>query len=184
MKNFVISILTAGKTVLKKKAYLVVFLFLIPVIGFLLYLIPVTKIPGNSITFQAKLFGTQDYILLAFLAVLESLLIVMFFYQFHQAQPYKNKQNVSVNKLTRLNGDNLGMFSGMFSTVPAFLFGTKLCPICIAAIFGAFGPGAVLFAMQERTLIFIVSLAILLFSIYSVSKKVNGICKDCLIRRR
>lgn len=164
--NLITQIITASKIILKKKVYLGVFLFLIPCIGFLLYLIPVAKIPGNSITFQTQLFSAQDYVLIVLVAALESLLLVMFFYLFRLQRE---------RKLATAGQESLGLLSG----IPAFLFGAKLCPICIAAIFGVFGPGAVLFTLQYRQWIFVASVIVLIYSLYAVSKKVNGVCGSC-----
>lgn len=157
----------ASRKVLKKKKYLSAFLLLIPLVGFLLFLIPVKYIPGNSINFQAYLFTTSDYLVLLVLSVLESLLLVMLFYQF---------------KLSRHKSAAAGHGGmGMLSVVPAFLFGTKLCPICIAGILGTFGLSTSLIfpLLLNRQWIFLASIGILLLSLYFVSKKVNGLCECC-----
>jgi len=152
--------------VLKNRKYTLLFLTLIPVVSFLLFLIPVNIIPGNSIDFQAQLFTTNDYVMLLTLSTLESLLIVMFLYFFLSQRKHR---------LATVGQSNLGLISG----VPAFLFGTKLCPMCIAAIFGAFGTGVVASLLQYRNWVFIVSFLVLTYSLYSVSKKINGICERC-----
>lgn len=168
MNNVVNQIISASKTVLKQKVLLAIFLALIPTIGYLLFLIPVKSIPGNDISLQLQLLGTSDYFLLVALAILESLLIVMIIYQFRQHR--LNKANI-----TTLGNGNIGLLSG----VPAFIFGTKLCPMCIAAIFGGLGPGAVVFALEYRQWIFLASLVVVFYSIYAVSKKINGLCGSC-----
>ncbi len=161
--NALKQIISASKVVLQKRLYLAAFLLLTIPIAFLLFLIPVNAIAGNSIAFQLQLFGTKDYLMIFAVAGLESLLLVMFFYLFRRAQVQKTK---------------LSAF-GVVSGVPAFLFGTKLCPMCIAAMFGFLGSGAVFSILQYRAWIFVASIAVLLLSIYSVSRKINKTCEYC-----
>lgn len=162
-------IIVASKTVLKNKRIFLIFLMLIPLIAFLLFLIPVKYIPGNSINFQAMFFKTNDYILIVILAILESLLLVMFFYLFTLTRRKAHLTTVGQGGI------------GMFSVIPAFLFGTKVCPMCLAGIFGAFGisTGMVFPLLQYRQWVFAISIIILLISLYFVSKKVNGVCVKC-----
>lgn len=168
MKHITLELFTVIKKVLQTKSFVVVFVLLIPVIGFLLYLIPVKEVPGNSITFQAQLFQAQDYVLIAIVATLESLLLVMFVYLFRM----QRKQQIAT-----IGQGNLGLLSG----IPAFLFGTKLCPMCLFAIFGFLGSGAVLFLQEYHTWLFLASIIILFFSLYSVAKKINGVCTSCRV---
>lgn len=161
-------VISASKMVLQKRSYLIAFLLLMPLMAFLLFLIPVNVIAGNSIAFQLKLFSIKDYLMLFSVAGLESLLLVMFFYLFRRAQAQKMK-------LAAFGHSNLGVISGL----PAFLFGTKLCPMCIVAIFGFLGSGVVLSILQYRTWIFLASAAMLLLSIYSISRKINRTCEYC-----
>lgn len=167
MVTIIQSVFLACKAVLQNWVYRSLFLLLIPLIAFLLFLIPVTYIPGNSISFQATLFTISDYLLIIPLAGLESLLLVMFVYLMRHSR----KQT-----LPRMSPGGFGLVSG----VPAFLFGTKLCPICMASIFGLFGPGVVAFALQYRTGIFLGSMILLLVSVYTVSLQINGVCSKCL----
>lgn len=161
-------IISASKMVLQSRFYLSVFFLITPIIAFLLFLIPVNAIPGNSVTFQMQLFSTKDYLMIFSVAGLQSLLLVMFFYLFRRARSQRIK-------LSAFGHSNLGVISG----VPAFLFGTKLCPICITAIFGFLGSGTIFSILQYRVWIFVVSVAILLLSIYSISRKINRTCEYC-----
>lgn len=170
MKNVFIQPYQASLKVLQNRKYTLLFLTLIPIISFLLFLIPVKYIPGNSINFQATLFTTSDYLLLVILSVLESLLLVMFLYLFKLT---RRRANIA----TAGHG---GM--GMLSVVPAFLFGTKLCPMCLAGIFGALGisTGMVFPLLLYRQWVFIASIGVLLLSLYFVSKKINSdFCVKC-----
>ncbi len=166
MRNIFKQPVLASKKVFQGKGSVFAFILLIPVIGFLLYLIPIKEIPGDSITFQARLYQFQDYLLIALIATFESLLLVMIFYLFRA----QRKQQIAI-----IGQGNLGLLSG----IPAFLFGTKLCPMCLFAIFGFLGSGAVLFLREYHIWLFLASIIILFFSLYSVAKKINGVCTSC-----
>ncbi len=157
----------ASIKVFQKKGYFISFLLLIPAISLLLYLIPVKAIPSNSFAFQATLFQIQDWMMITLIAVLESLLLIMNAFLLFRRE---RKHNIDI-----IGQGNVGLFSG----IPAFLFGTKLCPMCLFGIFGFLGGGAVLFFIQYQRLLFIFSIILLLFSLYSVSKRINIICIKC-----
>lgn len=160
------TLIVACKVVFQRKRYAVFFLILIPFIAFLLYLIPVKEIPGNNIRIQAQLFETYDYVLISILSILEALLLVMFIYLFQR----ERKQ-----RLSTIGQGNIGLLSG----IPAFLFGTKMCPMCLFAMFGFLGSGAVLFLVQYHIWLFAFAIIVLLLSIYSVAKKINNTCIKC-----
>lgn len=170
MKKVFQRIITACAIALKNPKYLLAFLLLIPPIGYLLFLIPVQAIPGNDIALQLKLFSLKDYLLLLIVAALESLLIVLFVFGFRQPHAH-------ANKLASFGHGNMGTLGGIAS----FLFGSKLCPMCIAALLGGLGPGAVAFTLEYRQWIFFVSIALLLFSIYCLSGKIVGNCELCRV---
>lgn len=85
-------IISASTTVLRSRLYLFAFLLISAVVAFLLFLIPLKVIPGNSIKFQLQLFGATDYAMLLFVAGLESLLLVMFFYLFRRARAFRRAE--------------------------------------------------------------------------------------------
>lgn len=161
-------IITASQKVCETRRYLAVLLLLVPAIAFLLFLIPVKTIPGNDLAFQSQIFGAQDYLMLLLIAILESLLLLMFFYLLRRARTQKLK-------LSALGQSPLGIASG----IPAFLLGTKLCPLCLAGIFGFLGSGFVFSILKYRLWIFAASIIILLLSLYSIAKKINGACEAC-----
>lgn len=166
-------IISAVKKVLRQPTYLTAFGLLVPSIAFLLFLIPVVTIPGNDIALALKAqAATKGYFTLIPIAVLESLLLVMFWYTLRRSHTNKNS-------LTVVGGSNLGAGSGVL----AFLFGSKLCPVCIAAIFGVFGSGATLAVLQYRAWLFAVSLVVLGVSLYLVARKVNEKCEHCQVGR-
>lgn len=160
------------KRVLRQPTYLAVFILLTPVIATLLFLIPITTIPGNSVALGLQMLSaTKDYLILISIAALESLLLVMFWYAWRRS--HTTTQNLKV-----VGQGNVGMVSG----VMAFLFGSKLCPICLATIFGVFGPSATLAALYYRPWILGVSVFLLLVSLYLVAKRINKKCAHCLAK--
>ena len=168
MRNGITSIVSASRTVLQEQSYLAVFLVLVPLISFLLFLIPVQLIPGNDVRFQASLFHARDYLLLAMLALLESLLLVMYIFLLRRSQQSRKRD---------LERESLGVISG----IPAFLFGTKACPMCVAAFLGFLGPNVVFTVVEYRQWIFGLSAIVLLLSLYVVSRKIEGNCEKCLL---
>ncbi|KAA3643974.1 MAG: hypothetical protein DWQ07_17815 [Chloroflexi bacterium] len=158
------SITSTSKIILQERVMLYSFILLLPLIAALLYLIPVFSIPGNDIAFQLQLFTAPDFLLLFVVAGLESLLLVMMLYLYRQRH------------LRTINRGNLGVLSG----IPVFLFGANFCPMCLAGLLGIFGPGVVAFAVQYRVWAFSVSISLLLLSLYSTSKKVQGVCENCV----
>jgi len=157
------SIGSTTRTIFQEKVIRNGFILLLPLITALLYSIPVMSIPGNDVAFQLQLFTPPDFLLLFVVASLESLLLVMMFYLYRQ------------RSLSTRNQGNLGLLSG----IPAFLFGANFCPICLAGLLGVFGPGVVAFAVQYRLWAFSISIGILLISLYSTSRRVQGVCEDC-----
>jgi hypothetical protein len=78
-------IFLVSKVVLQNWVWRGLFVSLVPLINFLLVLIPVKHFLGNSISFQANLFGISGYLLLILVAALESLLLVIFIYLLQHA---------------------------------------------------------------------------------------------------
>ena len=163
MKSTVLQPLYALKLILSKKGYLLSFVVLVFLIAFLDYLIPVKTIPGNSLSYQKQLMSMQDYIVVLLVSILESTLILMFYYML------KNKQT----KLCAISKGKLGIISGL----PALLFGLGTCSsMAIPMLFGFLGSGFVFFTIANQTWIFYISIIFLLLAIYSLSRKVNAFC--------
>jgi len=74
-------VVVASRIVLRDRLSHALVTLLTPVIGMALFLIPVHVIPGNTIAIQSRLYRLNDYILLACIAGLESLLIAMYVYR-------------------------------------------------------------------------------------------------------
>lgn len=167
MKQTILAI----KVVLKDKKYLAAFLFLSLAIFWLFIYIPVRNIPGNDFAFQLSIMTFQDKILMGLLSILVALSILMNIYAFK----LKRSTRIGISAVGQGGG-------GLFSVVVASVFGTATCASCVAAIFGFLGTGGVLFLLAYRTQIVLVSIVLLLISLYFTSAKVLGICKNCGIR--
>ncbi len=157
------SIITATKQVLSRRNYFISFIALIVIIIAVFISIPVFLIPANSFLFQITVFTIKDYVLLAVLSVLTSLLIVMQFFSYKQAKLYSS--------------GNTAVSGG--SAVIAALFGTASCSACLAAIFGFLGIGTVFFLVKYQWFIVGIAILIMLVSLYLTSLKIIGICDTC-----
>ena len=163
MKSTVLQPLYALKLILSKKGYLLSFIVIVFLIAFLDYLIPVKTIPGNSLSYQKQLMSMQDYVVVLLISILESTLILMFYYML------KNKQI----KIFKISKGNVGIISGL----PALLLGLGTCSsMIIPILFGFLGSGFVIFTITNKTWIFYISIIFLLLAIYSLSQKINAFC--------
>lgn len=167
MKQTILAI----KLVLRNKNYLVGFIVLSLVIFWLFIYIPVKNIPGNDFTFQLSIMTLEDKLLSGLLSVLVSLSLVMNVYAFK----LKRSAKVGISMLGQSGG-------GLFSGIVASVFGTATCAACVSSLFGFLGTGGVLFLLEYRTQIVLVSIILLLISLYFISAKVVGICKSCGVR--
>lgn len=167
MKQTILAI----KLVLGNKNYLAGFIVLSLVIFWLFIYIPVKNIPGNDFTFQLSIMTLQDKLLSGLLSVLVSLSLVMNVYAFK----LKRSAKVGISMLGQSGG-------GLFSGIVASVFGTATCAACVSSLFGFLGTGGVLFLLEYRTQIVLVSIILLLISLYFISAKVVGICKSCGVR--
>lgn len=170
--KYIDQIICASKAVLQHRRYLLSFIFFIPLFAFLFFLIPVVLLPGNDIAFQTKLFGAQDYVVIAALALAESLLLVMLWYSL-------NHRHTNQGKAVAFSKGATGVVGG---TMAGF-FGMKLCPMCLAVIFGFIGVGygALPFFLEYRMWFFGSAIFMVLFSLYLTAKRVNGICEKCVM---
>lgn len=166
--KFVHKIILAGKTVFSHKAYRLVFFVLVPVIFFLFILIPVRTIPSNTLELQLTLYKPKDYAMLTLLSTLASFFVLLHVYSFRQSRKAKTR-------LGALGGGGVGGSAGTLASV----FGAATCPMCVASLFGFLGAGTVGFALRYQWWIFAVALLAMLLSLYSVSRRVTGICENC-----
>lgn len=134
---------------------------------FLYAYIPVLLIPGNDLAFQFSLLSSQDYALLVFLSLLNSLFITM--------QVYAVCRTRSV-----VSGVGKGI-GGSAGALFAGIAGTAFCVSCLAPLFALFGIGfsGVIFTLQYRFYFVGVVVIFMLVAIYLTSRKIVGACEDC-----
>ena len=136
----------------------------------LFILIPVITIPGNSFQFQLSIFGTRDYVLMAFLAMLVGLNFAL--------QVYSFKKRSGVQKISQsVTGGAASSLSGIFGAV----VGTAACASCLASLFGliGLGTGSLFFFLQNQSYFLIGTIALMLVLLYFAARKVNKMCDSC-----
>lgn len=157
-------VLTASRTLLAQKVYLLLFLGAIPILFFIFVFIPVKTIPGNDFAFQLSIFTIRDWFLMFLLSAATSLLIAMNIYIFRERRALIQAGQTGI---------------GGFSSVVGAVFGTAACSACIAALFGFLGLPAVIFLIKARLYIVAGAIALILVSLYFASKKVVQACEKC-----
>ena len=161
-------IIKALQNTFSDKKYLFIFGITAFVVFALMSLIPVYAIPGNTLEFQLTLFDAKDYILFIFLAILSSLVLTI------QTRIIYQKIKVS-HKASALS--TAGIFSGIISSV----FASATCGLCVVALFGFLGSGAILFIIENRVNALMLAIGLLLFSLYLSSRNYNKGCELCII---
>lgn len=165
--------LSAIKTTLSKKWYLLGFLALILLTFLFFVYIPVKMIPGNSLNFQLYIFTTRDYLLTVVFSILLSLFLTMQIFAIRNAMDRKSV----------LASAGAGGIGGYVAAVGA-IFGTAACSSCLFAILGFLGASTVFTLLKYQWYVVSGAIVILLISIYFLSRKVNGICESCRIDKR
>jgi len=161
---------SAIMVVIKKWNYaLLVFIAAMLFFG-LFILIPVITIPGNSFQFQLSIFGTRDYVLMAFLAVLVGLNFALQIYSFAQ----RNKQQ-------KFSQPAMGGIAAGVSGVFGAVVGTAACASCLASLFGliGLGTGSVFFVLQNQSYFLIGTIVLMLVLLYFGARRVKRICDSC-----
>ena len=167
MKSALLTVTSAIQHSLRSTRYKLLFAGVALAMFFLYAYIPVLLIPGNDLAFQFSLLGPQDYALLVFLSLLNSLFITM------QVYAARRTRSVVSSVGKGIGGSAGALFAG--------IAGTAFCVACLAPLFALFGIGfsGVIFALQYR-FYFVAIIVILMFiAIYLTSRKVIGNCNNC-----
>lgn len=157
-------VISATRTLFTKRNYLWLFLAGIPTIFAIFVLVPVKTIPGNDLAFQLSIFALRDWIIMAALASLTSLLLVMNIYIFRQRRALAEAGKAG---------------AGGVSSIVGAVFGTAACSSCVAALFGFMGLPFVLFLVEARLYIVFGAIGLILLSLYFASKKIVLACENC-----
>lgn len=153
------------KNVISKRNYFIILLVTSLIFLTLFILLPVFFIPENNLVFQLKVFTPLNYITMFVFSALVGLMISM---QIYNHRIKKSLKNVG------------GGFFGSISGFVAGIFGTASCPICVAAIFGFLGTGTVFFLIEKQWYVMIISLFLILLSIYLTSLGIEKNCEKCV----
>lgn len=163
------NIISATIRVLKQPSFAILFVATALVFFALFVAIPVFTIPGNSFEFQLSIFRTQDYALMALLAILVGLHIAFLAFDWRAIQKTKQIQKV-------MQGGTAGML-GIFGAV----VGTAACSSCLATLFGLIGLGtsSVFFALKNQFYFLFGAIALILVSLYFTARRFRKTCDSC-----
>lgn len=169
--NIFTTTIKAVKVILSEALYKALFLAF-SILAFVMFVIvPVWSTPGNSISFQISLFTFWNWSIFVILAPLISLLLTAQIYVF-----VRTKNNM--DKAKNLGSVGSGLFGGYAGFLGA-VFATASCSWCAVALLGFLGSGTVLFIAQNQLWIVLAAIAVLLFSLYLILRKVALKCNDC-----
>lgn len=155
--------------VFKDKKYFTTILVSTILIFSMLVYIPVSMIPGTSLSSHLSSIGQQDLSLYLILSILTGLSITFNLFLISK----------------KAGGIKYGFFAaaqtgtGLISAIFASIFGVATCAACLTSIFSLIGVTGVFFLVDYRVPITLVAAGILLVSLYFTSQKVMGICKNC-----
>ena len=145
-----------------------VFLFFFFVIAFIFFFIELqvllTPEPDN-ISLYLKIWQTNDWLIVSILSILISLNLIFFIYSI----------KIKSLEFKSTSTGILGTLTGIFSAILA----TALCSSCLAVLFSILGISfstGILF-LKYKFLIFVISIILLLFSLYFQSKIIIKKCK-------
>ena len=163
----VLTIYSASYASLRSVWFSSLFVALILMFLSLYVMLPVWVIPGNDIAFQLSLFSAVEATLLIVLSVLTALLFTMQVFLFAR-----------VGKRAFSDGG-----TGVLSGVGATVVGTASCVGCsIGIALGFLGMGAVLFLIEYQIPIMLGALALFLFALFLIARRINGHCTACEIK--
>ena len=147
-----------------------VFMFFFFVIAFIFFFIELqvllTPEPDN-ISLYFKIWQTNDWLIVSILSVLISLNLIFFIYSIKIKSPELKSTSTGI----------IGALSGIFSAILA----TAWCASCLAVLFSILGISfstGILF-VKYKFLVLIISLILLLISLYFQSKRIMEKCQ-CL----
>ncbi|MEK7659246.1 MAG: hypothetical protein AAB338_01150 [Patescibacteria group bacterium] len=133
-----------------------------------MFYLPVRTVPGNTLAFQAVIFGFKDYLFLGIASFLSAFVITI------QVKIFRQRRSTKAMAGNTALG-SAGFLSGIVSSV----FGTATCSLCVAALFGFLGANSVIFLVNNKIYVVFGSLALLGLSTFLSLKKLNNSCDVC-----
>ncbi|MBI2120209.1 MAG: hypothetical protein HYT94_01135 [Parcubacteria group bacterium] len=170
MKAF-LTIFTAAKTTLSSRKMAALFIVLWAAFFAGMFAIPLASIPGNDILFQAELFRFKDYALLLLLSFFGALTLTV------QTNIFVQKFGTVRQNLGSAAFSGIGLLSGISSSI----FASATCGMCLTALFGFLGFGAVMTLVQYRWYIMFAAFLFLFVSLYFASRRLNEGCRACTV---
>jgi len=160
----------ASKQVLTNPKYALLFVVLTVLAFIALIFVLVVTIPGNSFEFQLSIMTIWEKLLVVLLSSLIALLFTMHVWIF------KRTKKAQVGKSA----------VGGTSVIAATIFGTAACSSCLAFLFGLVGISSIstiIFLLDFRWYFVLISIFLMLISIYFTSKNVVEECEDCEVKK-
>ncbi len=140
---------------------------------FVLIMVPVFSVPGNTLGFQLSIFRFRDLLIMFVLSTLSALVITMQIYILWTNRKMKAKQNAGV-AMAKTGGTGLiALFAAISSTAAC-----SSCLVFVLSIVGL-GFGTSLFILQYQIYFLIGALLLILISLHYTSKRMMGICETC-----
>jgi uncharacterized integral membrane protein len=136
------------------------------ILFFVIYIsVPVYAIPGNDFAFYFASTPLPEVGLSILLSIVMGMVFAMQIYSWR-------------NRITVAKNASVG-FAGFFSGAISAIFASATCASCISVLFSFIGFGGVVFLLEHRIEIMLVTAGIVMASFYYTSKKLTGKCKNC-----
>lgn len=160
----------AIRTVLKVKAYLLIFIISTIALFISLIVLPLFTVPGNTLSLQLEIFTTRDYLLMIFLSLLAGLNISLSGYNFIQQKKISDASQSAA-------GGAVSTIAGIFGAIVA----TASCLGCLMALLGivGLGLGSALFILKNQSYFLLGAIGLMLVSLYFAAQKVTRVCDSC-----
>jgi hypothetical protein len=171
MKVFLLEIPRAVRIAFQGSGYRWAFIILLVVFFAGMFMLPVGLIPGNSITFQAKIYSVASYASLLLLAASTALSLTL------QVKAWRSRQRAG-NIAGSATASGFGVVTGIFSS----MFASATCGACVGAVFGFLGFTTIIFLVTYRWYILIGAVLLLFLSIYLSARKINRGCEVCVVK--
>jgi hypothetical protein len=139
------------------------------ILSFFLYVsLPVYSVPGNSYGFFFAATPPPELAAMAGLSVLMGLVFSMQIYAWRRG--VKAVENAGIG------------FAGFVSGALSGLFASASCASCISTLFSFLSFGGVLFLLEHKLEISIITAGVALLSLYLTSQRIEGACKSCVLQ--
>ncbi|MBI4399520.1 hypothetical protein HY570_02115 [Candidatus Micrarchaeota archaeon] len=151
----------------KKKYYLLA--GVASIITLLVYVgLPIYSIPGNNLEIFLATSNAYGLIFMFLLSILIGILISM--------QVYAFKRNLGGKTKEITTG-----FTAFFSSIIGAIFTGATCALCVGSLFSFLGAAGIIFLLEHRIEISILSFFLILSSLYLTSRRIYN-CDSCRIK--